>query len=540
VVSSLGNGDFVAIDANGNTTQKTKNDVTTIFLYDIRDQLGEVQQGTSILGRYGYDYQGRRILKIGDDGRRQYTYDQLSVTTEADPASATVSKYDYGMDQLVRLDNRNEGRSFFHLDILRSTVSLTENGGSTRQSIFYDAWGNERDRVGASANKFTYTGHEKDGETGLIYAKARFYDPDTGRFLSQDTYVGTVDDPPSLHRYFYALENPTRLIDLDGRQAILADDEYFRKQWLDSRSPEERHEELESEAIGLSNAAARSLGSIWASTKNAGRVLYGIWEDTSKLIHYWSRGRGDIILEGAEDRLEGVVEFVETTPERNKRALDLAEERILLGDHFGAGDVYTDEFVAPTATLALTVIEGTARVTSFTRAKLSPVKLAGDLPEVTASTKNSIADLVPLEEKVLTTNTGKELSLGEYARLRRQTPNTAMRKLVNPEGPKVDPVYRYPVDRLEADHIVSMKEITQMPGFAELSPVAQREVLNLRENMLGLGKPTNASKGAHTWESWAGHSRLGPVPPEVRAQMLETEAAARAALERAIQERQGR
>jgi RHS repeat-associated protein len=206
-------------DPNGNTTSKTTAGVTTHFFFDIRDQLGEVRQGPSILGRYGYDYDGRRILKIGDDGRRQYTYDQLSVVTEADQVNATVSKYDYGMDQLVRLDNRGEGRSFFHLDGLRSTVSLTDADGGPRQSIFYDAWGNERDRIGASANNFTFTGHELDEETGLIYAKARFYDAEVGRFLSQDDLLGEADSPPSLHRYFYANQNPLAFIDPNGRES---------------------------------------------------------------------------------------------------------------------------------------------------------------------------------------------------------------------------------------------------------------------------------------------------------------------------------
>ena len=203
-------------DSNGNTTQKTKNGTTTSFLYDIRNQLGEVRQDSSILGRYGYDSEGMRILKIGDDGRRHYTYDQRSVITEANEANATVSKYDYGLDQLVSLDNTTEGRSFFHLDILRSTASLTDDVGGTRQSIFYDAWGNERDRVGSSANNFTFTGHEKDEETGLIYAKARFYDPDVGRFLSQDTVLGDVGNPPSLHRYSYVMQKPFRFVDPTG------------------------------------------------------------------------------------------------------------------------------------------------------------------------------------------------------------------------------------------------------------------------------------------------------------------------------------
>src|SRR3990172_11395502 len=132
-VSSAPGPASVTVDPNGNTTTKTKAGVTTTFLYDIRDQLGEVQQGANILGRYGYDSDGRRILKIGADGRRHYTYDQLSVITESDETNATVSKYDYGLDQLVSLNNGNEGRSFFHLDILDSAVTLTTQEGSVRE-----------------------------------------------------------------------------------------------------------------------------------------------------------------------------------------------------------------------------------------------------------------------------------------------------------------------------------------------------------------------------------------------------------------------
>ncbi|MBI3560527.1 MAG: hypothetical protein HY080_02255, partial [Gammaproteobacteria bacterium] len=60
------------------------------------------------------------------------------------------------------------------------------------------------------------TGHEKDNETNLYYFKARFYDPETGRFLNQDAYLGDTNTPPSLHRYLYAYSNPTVWVDLTG------------------------------------------------------------------------------------------------------------------------------------------------------------------------------------------------------------------------------------------------------------------------------------------------------------------------------------
>ena len=203
-------------DANGNTTSKFKAGVETTYHYDIRNQLGEVREDTNVLGRYGYDYDGRRILKIGDDGRRHYTYDQRSAITEVDDAGQTVSKYDYGLDQLVSLSNRNDGTSYFHLDFLGSTVNLTDEAGSTRQSILFDAWGNERERIGSSTNRFTFTGHEKDEETGLIYAKARFYDPGVGRFLSQDIVLGSPEMTPSLNRYSYVGNRPTVMVDRFG------------------------------------------------------------------------------------------------------------------------------------------------------------------------------------------------------------------------------------------------------------------------------------------------------------------------------------
>lgn len=65
-------------------------------------------------------------------------------------------------------------------------------------------------------NRHVYTGHEYDANTGLIYFGARYYDPETGRFITQDSYLGNINDPPSLNRYIYAHSNPTIYVDPTG------------------------------------------------------------------------------------------------------------------------------------------------------------------------------------------------------------------------------------------------------------------------------------------------------------------------------------
>lgn len=56
--------------------------------------------------------------------------------------------------------------------------------------------------------------------TGLIYLRARYYDPATGRFLSRDPYPGGLDDPSSLHPYAYCGNNPVLYVDPSGELVI--------------------------------------------------------------------------------------------------------------------------------------------------------------------------------------------------------------------------------------------------------------------------------------------------------------------------------
>ena len=133
-------------DANGNQVGKIVGSgptaVTTRYVYDTRDKLVEAQQAsgpggssTSILGRFQYDFEGRRTKKIGEEGLRQYVYDQTSLLAEYDASGSPKAKYDYGSDRLISLFRTDEGRRYFSLDGLRSVVNLTDDTGSAVASL---------------------------------------------------------------------------------------------------------------------------------------------------------------------------------------------------------------------------------------------------------------------------------------------------------------------------------------------------------------------------------------------------------------------
>ncbi|MBZ2190589.1 RHS repeat-associated core domain-containing protein, partial [Alcanivorax sp. JB21] len=211
-------------DANGNQISKVQSGNTTTFTYDARNHLREITQGGSTLGQFLYDYRGMRTEKQGERGIERYTHDDQAVLFQSDGNNTLTARYDYGPDRLLSLRAANSLPEYYLFDALNSPIALTRRDGTVSARYSYDAWGNTRQQSGTSFNRFGFTGHEHDQETGLIYAKARYYDPETARFLSQDPWSGDVSMPPSLHKYLYAYQNPTVYVDPDGWAALISDE----------------------------------------------------------------------------------------------------------------------------------------------------------------------------------------------------------------------------------------------------------------------------------------------------------------------------
>jgi RHS repeat-associated protein len=69
-------------------------------------------------------------------------------------------------------------------------------------------------------NPYRYAGYRYDKVTGLYYLQSRYYKPDTGRFLTKDTFEGFENEPLSLNKYAYAGNNPVNYVDPTGKAGI--------------------------------------------------------------------------------------------------------------------------------------------------------------------------------------------------------------------------------------------------------------------------------------------------------------------------------
>ena len=190
MTSATGNGKVITMvyDAFGNRVSKTVNGVTTQYLVEddvnptgLPQVLEEVQNGAAV---------------------RTYTYG-LQRISESQMVSGTWTT------------------SFYGYDGAGSVRQLTNSAGIVTDEYEYDAFGNSFTKVGTTPNNYLYRGEQFDADLGLYYLRARYYNPNTGRFLSRDPEDGKLAYPESLHKYLYADGDPVSASDPTGRGALI-------------------------------------------------------------------------------------------------------------------------------------------------------------------------------------------------------------------------------------------------------------------------------------------------------------------------------
>ncbi len=217
-------------DAAGNMTEKVNSSSGVIWLYsyDNANRLVEVQEKPSSGGavdyqeNYTYDVRGNLIVDTvyptgsGSSTITRHAYDPNG-NAWADLTSGgtliTRRLYNDAVDALLaRIDG--SGVAWYLTDNLGSVRNITNSGGSLIDHRDYDAWGNlTYESAPSYGDRYGWTGREFDTDTGLQYNRARWYDPATGRWQTQDP-LGFGAGDSNLYRY--VRNQPVSTIDPSG------------------------------------------------------------------------------------------------------------------------------------------------------------------------------------------------------------------------------------------------------------------------------------------------------------------------------------
>ena len=224
LLSQTVNGETTSFtyDNNGNTLSEytSATDQATYTWNDLNEMVTATvinSTGTHQMS-YRYNSDGVRVAEVVDGQETRYLIDAnrpfADVLEEYSPGGAVQVSYVYGRDLISQ--SRGGVLSFYLRDASGSIRDLTNASGAVTDSYTYDAFGNLTASTGSTVNNYRYDGEQYDPNLGQYYLRARYYDPDTGRFTRMDSFTGMPEMPLSLNKYLYTDADPVNGVDSSG------------------------------------------------------------------------------------------------------------------------------------------------------------------------------------------------------------------------------------------------------------------------------------------------------------------------------------
>ena len=207
-------------DKNGNRISATSDGEKFSYTYDINDNLTGIKKNDVTIFEATYDAMGERVLtkELNSDGTLESKYRLNDVSFEDTQVlsvynDSSKTDYIYGNERTVELSTGTD--STFITDEKESAL-----GRIGEENTFYTPFGDKEDTNFIDTQKALITGFGFDGEwkdiTGLYYLRARYYDPNTGVFLSEDSVSGDIESAISLNGYSFVENDPVNYTDPSG------------------------------------------------------------------------------------------------------------------------------------------------------------------------------------------------------------------------------------------------------------------------------------------------------------------------------------
>ena len=248
------------------TTEENGNTISTFYQYDSANKLVSDNSSDGIHHTYTYDNAGNLLSKYFSDAsgsnqqNESYTYDSFNRLSSVQRNNCTYSYLYDGSDRRMQKNTPdkklqefwNNGRIAFENEIVENgqtqtyhsyvfdsdllavasegnltNVAITDVHGDTvkllseetpiEASYQYDAFGIQKsENTPDIYNPYQYNGKYLDEETDLYYLNARYYNPEIGRFIQEDTYHGNTQNTSTLNLYNYCGSNPVAYEDPSG------------------------------------------------------------------------------------------------------------------------------------------------------------------------------------------------------------------------------------------------------------------------------------------------------------------------------------
>ncbi|MBL8991955.1 MAG: RHS repeat-associated core domain-containing protein, partial [Spirochaetia bacterium] len=228
-------------DLNGNMATKSLTGSTPLtaneswqYGWDADNHLKTVSKNGQVIDRFTYDHTGERAAKLDKNGKTTLYVGGLSQITPNGDLQYFI--FD-GVNRIAAVKKTTLASTpnvfFMHTDNVGSTTMVTKGNaielGQVEQKLDYKAFGqiyqqwkdgNWSMQFDASVpGGYAFTGQELDSDTGLYYYGFRYFDANSGRFISSDTIIDGVFNTQGFNRYSYVKNNPLRYSDPSGHSA---------------------------------------------------------------------------------------------------------------------------------------------------------------------------------------------------------------------------------------------------------------------------------------------------------------------------------
>ena len=218
-------------DKRGNvihkSTEGASKTVSVSYTYGANNRLIQAvknAEGESLTARYAYNGLGMRVSRTTAAGSIDYILDQTKMYNNLlesiqvdgqDSMSNPIESEDYTWlgNELVMADET---------PILAGRLGTPERlAGASEHAFGYNEFGiPEATKLPEIAGELPlgFTGYMRDDISDTLFAQAREYMPEIGRFMGRDILKGRVEQPRSLNEYAYCHNDPVGFVDLNGME----------------------------------------------------------------------------------------------------------------------------------------------------------------------------------------------------------------------------------------------------------------------------------------------------------------------------------